>query len=115
MEERTEGEFGIGAMVALGVITVIIVVVVNVANDFSSGGIGGETAADSVCSTKCTWFRAKNCENDRDVGLCMPTWGCGDGFGAHQCENRQSRQAGMQADDWVRDEEMKLTIWEQGR
>ncbi|MHB1187559.1 hypothetical protein [Thiobacillus sp.] len=84
----TGAEFalGIGAVI---VVALIVGVIVSVANEFESGGTGdpADPFTQGACSTKCTWLREKNCENNRDIGWCFPTWGCGDEVGLHRCEN----------------------------
>lgn len=75
------------AIIVIVAVIVVVYIIVNVANDYESGGTGNPANPEqAACFTKCTWFTEKNCENGRNRGVCFPTWGCGDGIGAHICE-----------------------------
>ena len=76
------------------VVIVGIFVIVNVANDMEGGGTG--TAGTRTCSTRCTWFTEKRCEDGATIGACFPSWGCGDGLGLHTCVAENGRNPANQ-------------------
>jgi hypothetical protein len=82
---KTMSAAAIGGLIVV-VALIGVFVIVNVANEFETGGTrAGPGVTQQTCSTKCTWFREKRCEDGQDIGWCFPTWGCGDGVGIHTC------------------------------
>ncbi len=69
-----------GAIVII--LVVVAIIVINIANDAESDASPRDR---NICFTKCVWLQEHECGSNRRLGWCFPTWGCGDGIGAHTC------------------------------